>query len=68
MIQQWKIPPQVMEQLHGDGGEGAAVFYGLFPPRVTHQYELFPEGYDAMYEKGRPRRVMALLVLVFIHC
>jgi hypothetical protein len=56
-----------MEQLHGDGGESATVLHGLFPPRVAHYDDLFPEGYDALYEKGRSWIIMTLLVLVFVH-
>jgi hypothetical protein len=58
---------QVVEQLHSDGGEGATVFRALFPPCVAHHRDLFSQGDDTLYEKGRAWRIVALFILVLIN-
>jgi hypothetical protein len=50
--------PQVVDQLHGDGGESAKVLCSLLPPCVAHHCNLFSEGYDALYEKGHPGELL----------
>jgi hypothetical protein len=57
---------QVIEQLHIDGGEGAAVFRALFLPCVAQHHDVFSQGNDALYEKGHAWRVVALFVLILI--
>jgi hypothetical protein len=56
-----------MEQLHSNGGESAAVFRALLPPCIAYHHDFFSQGDDALYEKGRAWRVVALFVLVLVN-